>query len=670
MKSKSRKKYISRITAVSIVTLSCASAISVYSLTNSLSTEAQPTAENLKGTGDYILGRADTAPENADMDGDGVIDAFDMVLMRQALSAGTGEDTEDDTAEKHIYLEGSTIRYEGSGMSLNETADVITISKPGTFIVTGELENGQIIVDVDKEAYPEEAVELSLEGMEISCSDNSPIYIASIDDECTITAKKGTDNIISDGTSYTNADEDCGAIYSKDDLKFKGKGNLTVNGNCADGIVGKDDVKIYNGNITVNAVDDGIRGKDSVRIGDADDLGVEDAFKNLSVTITTRSGDGITSTNADDEGKGYVAINGGTVSIDSYADGVQAEQDITVNGGDITIDTYEGSSFSGNASSGSWGGSSSAEPEVSAKGLKSNGTLTINGGNINIDSSDDCIHSAGNLSLIGGKLSLATADDACHSDADLTIGNGTENTFDDIIIYTTKCYEGIEGLNITQNSGTVIINSTDDGYNAAGGADGSGNTSPGGWNSGGFGGSTGSYSLNLKGGFALVNISDGDHDGFDSNGTLTISGGYFITNGNEPFDCDGTKTYSGGVYVINKGSGGMGGGPGGMGGGPGGMGGSELASTVTASCSANAGTRITLADGENVIVSFIAGKNVTSLTAGCNAHTGAKFYTGGTVTGTPAAELNSQICYINGTISGGTELASGSSGSNTNPWSK
>ncbi len=657
MKSKNRKKCISRITAISVAALSCASAISVYSLASSLGTVTQPTADDLKGTGDYILGRADTAPENADMDGDGVIDAFDMVLMRQALST----EVEDDTAEKHIYLEGTSIRFEGSGMSLNESADVITISKPGTFIVTGELEDGQIIVDVDKDAYPAGAVELSLEGMEISCSDNSPVYIASIDDECTITAKKGTDNIISDGTSYTNADEDAGAIYSKDDIKFKGKGNLTVNGNCADGIVGKDDVKIYNGNITVNAVDDGIRGKDSVRIGDADDLGVEDAFKNLSVSITTKSGDGITSTNAEDEGKGYITINGGTVSIDSYADGVQAEQDVTVNGGDITIETYEGSSFSGNASSGSWGGSTSAEPDVSAKGLKSNGTLTINGGTINIDSSDDCIHSAGNLSLIGGKLTLATADDACHSDADLTVGNGTADTFDDIIIYATKCYEGIEGLNITQNSGTVVINSTDDGYNAAGGADGSGNTSPGGWNSGGFGGSTGSYSLNLNGGFALVNIADGDHDGFDSNGTLTISGGYFITNGNEPFDCDGTKTYSGGVYVINKGSGGMGG--------MGGMGGSALASTVTASCSANAGTRITLADGENVIVSFIAGKNVTSLTAGCNDYTGAKFYTGGTVTGTPVAELGTQICYIDGTISGGTALTSGSS-SSTNPWGK
>ena len=89
---------------------------------------------------------------------------------------------------------------------------------------------------------------------------------------------------------------------------------------------------------------------------------------------------------------------------------------------------------------------------------------------------------------------------------------------------------------------------------------------------------------------------------------------------------------------------------------PGGMGGGEMASTVTASCSVNSGTRITLADGENVIVSFIAGKNVTSLTAGCSSNTGAKFYTGGTVTGTPIAESDTQICYVSGTLSGGNSL--------------
>ena len=87
-----------------------------------------------------------------------------------------------------------------------------------------------------------------------------------------------------------------------------------------------------------------------------------------------------------------------------------------------------------------------------------------------------------------------------------------------------------------------------DGYNAAGGADGSGSTSPGGW--GGMGGgstSGGNYSININGGFALVNATDGDHDGFDSNGSLYINGGYAISNGTDTFDCDGTRSYTGGV---------------------------------------------------------------------------------------------------------------------------
>lgn len=44
------------------------------------------------------------------------------------------------------------------------------------------MEEGQIIVDVDKTAYVDGLVELSLEGMSISNTSTSPIYIASVDD--------------------------------------------------------------------------------------------------------------------------------------------------------------------------------------------------------------------------------------------------------------------------------------------------------------------------------------------------------------------------------------------------------------------------------------------------------------------------------------------------------
>ena len=92
---------------------------------------------------------------------------------------------------------------------------------------------GQIVIDVDKTAYPDGVVELDLSGMSLTNTKTSPIYVASIADEVVIVAKNGTENTISDGTEYTNADNDTGAIYSKDDIKFKGKGKLTVNGNAA-----------------------------------------------------------------------------------------------------------------------------------------------------------------------------------------------------------------------------------------------------------------------------------------------------------------------------------------------------------------------------------------------------------------------------------------------------
>ena len=581
----------------------------------------------------------------------------------QPTETATNPSTDPVEVESSIVLSDSGITVEGEGAALSSDSKVVTINTPGTYTITGEMTGGQIVVDVDKDKYPDGKVTLSLAGMSLENTTTSPIYIASIDDECVISAKKGTENTIKDGTSYTNEDEGTGAIYSKDDLKFKGKGTLNVYGNAGDAIVSKNDIKVFNGTINVTAVDDGIRGKDSVKVGDADDTD----FSDLKLTINTENGDGIKSTNSNDEGKGNVTINGGTVKITvkGMADGIQAERDLIINGGDIDIKTYQGAAF-GDGSNNSMDGNS-AKTSNSAKGLKAGdsdnsitGSITVNGGTINIDSSDDAMHCNGDLNLYGGKITIASADDACHSDATLNIGNGSSDTYDDVQIYISTCYEGMEGMNINQNSGSVIVNAKDDGYNAAGGADGSGSTSPwggwsqggGGWGGPGGGSNSGNYAVNIKGGLVILNCSDGDHDGFDSNGSLTISGGIAISNGNEAFDSDGTKSYTGGVYISDTGSGGFGGGMGG----PGGFGGGEMESTVSASASVSKGTRITLANGSDVIVSFIADKNVSKLVAGCKAFTSAKFYTGGTITGTPTAEGGTQSLYTSGTISGGTQL--------------
>lgn len=599
-----------------------------------------------------------------------------------------------DTASVIDPVSGYTITLDDSGVTSNAPAEtaksdgnVLTITQPGIFAVSGKCSEGQIVVDVDKTAYPTGVVELDLMGAELTNSSTSPVYVSSIGDEVQIVAKKGTENVISDGTSHTQTYTDSdgnvnnveGAVFSRDDLKFKGTGSLVINGNTDDAVVCKNDLKIYNGNITINAADDGLRGKDSVTIGNAADAD----FSTLNLTVNTKGGDGIKSTAVDTAtaGKSYgiVTINGGTVNINSYADGIQGEQDVIINGGDINIHTYEGSSFtgtgSGSSSSNPWGGGgmqdgNSNKTDISAKGIKavgiydaagttwqSGGNITVNGGNITVDSSDDSLHCGGDMNLYGGVMQLATADDGVHSDHNLTIGKGTADTYDDVTIIVSKGYEGIEGMNIVQNSGTVICSVTDDGYNAAGGADGSGVGNNPGWGQGGWGGgitSGGSYSLEIKGGFALANVTDGDHDGFDSNGSLTISGGIVISNGNEAFDSDGTKSCTGGIFIENTGSGGMGGGMGGMGSG-------TLNATISATGSASKGTRISLVGSNNqVIVSFIAGKNVSNFKAGgSGVPSGAAFYTGGTLSNSTYFQeyYTDQLAAYGGTLVGGTAVS-------------
>lgn len=618
----------------------------------------------------YLTSEAELAV--ADVNGDGIINAADLTVMkREVLTGGDTNPDPNPPATDDNYV--TQIRFAASSVTLKNANDAVVDAanaanvtvENGTYVtiihqttdgtndygdinIDGECENGQVKVDVDETAYPNGQVTLNLRGLTLSNSGDSPIYVAQIADECVITVKKDTVNTISDGTDYLNADGDAGAIYSHDDLKFKGKGTLIVNGNCADGIVSKDDIKIWNGDIQVTAVDDGIRGKDSIRIGDPDDTD----YESLKVTVDSKGGDGIKSTNNNpDSGKGYIRINGGTLDINAEnGDGIQTEQEVIIAGGDIKIYTYQGSGFTGSGTTGGnigWGGGfgggmqdgNSNKTDISAKGIKavglydeagttyqSMGHITVTGGTITVDSSDDALHCGGDMTLTGGVFYIATADDAFHSDHDLTIGTENSGRYDDVQIYVSKAYEGIEGAYIYQNSGTVYIVSTDDGYNAAGGADGSGNNNQGGWG-GGFGGMSSSYGeLWLRGGLVVVNSASGDHDGLDSNGPINMTGGYYFCNGQEPLDCgDGYSTsQTGGTYV-----------------------------TMTAG-NTNINTFYTIKDASgNAVATF----KWASGTAGISSKDNSTAYSGTTVSG--GTEILADCPYgvtLGGDVSGGTQV--------------
>jgi len=648
----------------------------------------------------YLLNKQSISQEafqNADLNSDGRVNIYDLIFNKKQVITGqlpeqqpteteteTESQTETETTNPDAESTVASIVYNGSSVTLydingteiaaadatNVTADgaYVTITAAGEYSVSGTSDNGQLKVSTDNTVDATAAVTLSFEDLTLSNSSVAPVYVENVGDEVTISVKKGTTNTISDGTShtdsYTNSSGEVkeinSAIFSRDDLKIKGKGTLIVNGNYQDGLVSKNDLKLWNGDIQVNAKDDGIKGGNSVRIGDPSDLianGGTGDYSNLNITVKTEGGDGIKSTETD-TGKGYVTINGGTVNINSYADGIQAEQEFTMNGGDVTIYTYQGSAYGGTSSdtgstdpwSGGFGGGgmgqdgNSNKTDISAKGIKSiglydeagttwqsGGNLTINGGTLVIDSSDDALHCGGDMSVVGGILTLSSADDGMHSDHTLDIGQGSADTFDDVQIYIPKCYEGVEGVTINQNSGTVYIISGDDGYNAAGGADnsGSGNTNP--WGQGGMGMSSSTGTMNLKGGLVVVNSANGDHDAFDSNGDINITGGYYCANGQEPLDCGdngNTINYNGGNVIT--------------------MTGGNTSLTTRYSFTDNSG---------NVIVSFMSASG-----GGAKSTNTASAQSGGTVSGgtTVVEQAGDKAVTVGGTLSGGTALGQAS----------
>ena len=534
----------------------------------------------------------------------------------------------------YIKLSDNNTTVEGSGVDVD--GNVITINTPGTYSISGKLSDGQIIVNTDKE----KKTYIILDGVDITCKSTSPIQILS-SEKTVFALADNSENKISDGETYnkTENNQDA-AIFSKEDLTFIGNGSLEVNGNYDKGIVSKDDLMIESGNISVKSVADGIKGKDSVVV------------RGGKLTIDA-GGDGIQAYNADEEDKGHVSLEDGTIKITSEQDGIQAETNLLVAGGNIDISTGGGSENSSSKDGwGQWGGGKPGEPmenntattedAASAKGIKASSVIQIDDGSINIDSSDDSIHSNSKLIINNGDINLSSGDDGTHADAELEINGGTLNI--------TKSYEGIEGTDITINDGNIHVIASDDGLNAAGGADGSSTNGRPGQNKME---STTSGTATINGGYLVI---DADGDGLDANGNLTMTGGTVIVNGptnggNGALDYDGEFNMNGGT-LIATGSLGMVQTPSS----------SSKLNTINVSLisqEANTLIRVESENGDD-IVTFSPTKTYSSVvicTPNIKSDETYKVYVGGSCSGQEKDGLYSGGSYIKGTEVGSSEIS-------------
>ena len=162
------------------------------------------------------------------------------------------------TTTKQETVENLELKIEDENASNLQGTDIVlteslTITSQGTYNLSGTIENGSITVNVGDD----DKVILVLNNVSITNSNGPAIYVENAD-KVTIVLKEGSTNNLTDGGTSEEID---GCIYSKDDLVISGKGTLNVVANNADGIVSKDDLKIIEGIINVNANDDGIREK-------------------------------------------------------------------------------------------------------------------------------------------------------------------------------------------------------------------------------------------------------------------------------------------------------------------------------------------------------------------------------------------------------------------------
>ncbi len=311
-----------------------------------------------------------------------IMEGTQIKLSDKKITVDGSEITNDNTQAVYsandivFYLAGQDFTYgEGEKQDEHEQSEadahtVVHITKPGRYVLSGELSLGQIAVDLGEEAEtdPDAVVTLILNDVDITCSVAPAIIFYNVYEpfnevtEETATKDVDTKNaganvIIADGTenningsyvakiykSYELNEDGTEVVDSKKlhkyDAAFYSKKTMNVGGgNKGDGILnikaeneGLDSelhLTIGGGIINIISGNDGINtNEDNVSV-----TTINGGILNIRCDGSTGEGDGIDS-------NGWLVINGGTVTAQACATsgdaGIDSDKGIYINGGKV-----------------------------------------------------------------------------------------------------------------------------------------------------------------------------------------------------------------------------------------------------------------------------------------------------------------------------------------------
>ena len=300
----------------------------------------------------------------------------------------------DEESAVAITLNGdSATSSDSAGVTVED--GTVTITAEGTYIISGTLSDGQIVVD----AGDEDKIQLVLRDCDITSSDSAPIYVKNAD-KVFITLDAGSENTLMNVGAFeadgdTNID---GVIFSKDDLTINGLGGLTINTSDGNGIVCKDELVVTGGSLLIDCSKSAIEANDSIVVTDGS-------------IIVTSCNDGLHAENDDDDTLGFIVISGGTFDITAADDGIHAVSTITIEDGNITVTAAEAIEGTCVTINGGTLSLTASDDGINAaqKSDSYTPTIEINGGDITIvmgEGDTDALDSNGNLIITGGTMDI------------------------------------------------------------------------------------------------------------------------------------------------------------------------------------------------------------------------------------------------------------------------
>ena len=449
------------------------------------------------------------ASSELETDAEHLISVADIVTDRDLEGAW-----EEDGATK-VSLSDDGCAVDGAGAVADGTT--VTITAGGTYVLTGQISAGQVVVNAGSEK-----VQLVLDGASVTSADSAAILVRAAK-KVWLTLADGTQNKLATSGSFAEDDEYAidGAVWCKSDLTINGTGALEMSSAEGHGIACKDELALVSGDVEVEAARHAVQAQDAACV----------VAGTWSLTAGT---DGIHCGDDDDAEKGSVLIVGGTVSIDAASDGVDAANVLEVDGGEVTVSAGDDGLHSERALQVDGG---TVTVTKSYEGLEGS-TVTVNGGVIDVTSSDDGVNAAGDPT--GDSSAEATGVGASGPEADgeqheVAANSGQAPTGDG------QAPEGADAQAPTGAGGQAPADAGGQAPGAGGAMD---------YDS--------TAQVTINGGELTIQAGG---DGIDSNGDLTVTGGetYVFgptSDGDGSLDFAGAGTITGGV-VMCAGSSGM-----------------------------------------------------------------------------------------------------------------